>query len=300
MSRHDGPLAQALAYCSGITRRHSSTFHLGARLLPARQRQAVMAVYAACREGDDAVDECSNYEEGQRRLREWWQHIDRSYAGEADANEPLEVALSWLLEHYEIPLAAFRELYLGLEADLEGQTQTIVSLEQLMLYCRRVGGVVGWMVAPICGFDGGDQTLLQAMELGQAMQLTNILRDVGEDLAMGRCYLPTDMLAKHRVELCDLRAGRSSERYVGLLQELNSLARKLYRSGWQGIPKLHGSTGLAIGLAALNYEGILDRLEVNGYDNLSRRAYLTPMQRLALIPHAVLKVHRQRRALAGS
>lgn len=298
MRRQEERLTAALAHCAQVTRAHSSTFFLGSRLLPPRQRQAVMVVYAACREGDDSVDECSTYEDGRQRLAAWWKQIERSYAGKADRTDPLELALDWVLHHHDVPLSAFQELHLGLEGDLEGQS--ITTWDQLMLYCQRVAGVVGWMVAPICGFGGGEKTLQQALELGQAMQLTNILRDVGEDLEMGRCYLPASLLAKHQVELADLRAGKRNENYVVLLRELSSAARKLYRSGWQGIPKLHGSAKLAVGLAALNYEAILDRLEANDYDNLSQRAYLSPTQRLSLIPQTFIKVYGQRRLQAGS
>ena len=123
------------------------------------------------------------------------------------------------------------------------------------------------------------------------MQLTNILRDVGEDLRMGRCYLPRELLAKHGVTHSDLSAGVVTPGYVALLEELSEHASALYRQGWQGIPKLNGVAATAVGVAALNYEGILQKLRQNGFDNLTRRAYLRPVERLVLIPKAVYGVY---------
>lgn len=288
MRGSDTALKRALTYCDELTRRHSSTFYLGSRLFPAKQRQAISVIYAACRSGDDAVDEAASAQEGRERLAHWWGQIARAYAGTPQPGEPLELALTWVLTHYAVPQDAFRELYLGFLSDLE--PQPFEDLEALMLYCRRVAGVVGFMVAPIAGYRGGEATLLDALALGQAMQLTNILRDVGEDLARGRCYLPRALMERHGVTLDMLREGRVTDGYRALIEELVQLARKLYRLGWRGIPKLHGSAASAVAVAALNYEGILRKVQQNGYDNLSRRAYLKPLERAALIPRALYGV----------
>lgn len=286
--RGSDALKQALRYCDELTRRHSSTFYLGSRLFPAQQRQAVSAIYAVCRSGDDAVDEAASVAEGQERLARWWQGVERAYAGAPAPEEPLELALAWLLEHYEVPKEAFDELYLGFLSDLH--PQPFEELEALLLYCRRVAGVVGLMIAPIAGYRGGEATLQNALALGQAMQLTNILRDVGEDLLRGRCYLPQALLARHGVSLELLREGRVTDNYRSLLEELTALTRQLYRQGWRGIPKLRGPAASAVAVAALNYEEILRKLQQNGYDNLTRRAHLRPLERLALIPRAIYGV----------
>lgn len=282
-------LGEALAYCARLTREHSSTFYLGSSFFLPTERQAVRVVYAACRIGDDAVDESTSPDEARAALERWWGGIERAYAGVPRRHEPLELALTWVLERYNVPQHAFDELYLGFATDLA--FAPFKTLDELMVYCRRVAGVVGLMIAPIAGYRGGEKTLLDAVALGQAMQLTNVLRDVGEDLVRGRCYLPQALLAKHGVELAELRAGLVTAGYVALIQDLAHLARRLYRLGWQSIPKLHGVASTAVGLAALNYEAILDKLERNGYDNLSRRAHLKGLERLALIPRAVYGVY---------
>jgi 15-cis-phytoene synthase len=282
-------LDNAISYCTKLTKDHSSTFYLGSRLFSAQERKAVSVVYAVCRSGDDAVDEAANYSLAFDNLRSWWENVERSYTGQPRANQPLELALTWVLENYDVPKQAFEELYLGLDSDLRPQPYETV--EDLMLYCRRVAGVVGWLIAPIAGYRGGDETLVHALALGQAMQLTNILRDVGEDLEKGRCYLPRDLLCKHSVNVNDLRAGRVNENYIALLEELADLTSQLYRQGWRGIPRLKGAGKTAVGVAALNYESILTKLRQNKYDNLTKRAHLKTFERIALIPRAVYSVY---------
>ena len=279
----------AILYCNALTKAHSSTFYLGSRLFAPQERRAVSVVYAVCRSGDDAVDEAPSGDVGRRRLDAWWGHVDRAYDGVIDIGQPLEVGLRWVLETYDVPKSALEELYLGLESDLSDQS--FETLEDLMLYCRRVAGVVGLLVAPIAGYSGGDETLACAVALGQAMQLTNILRDVGEDLERGRCYLPLELLDKHGVSQASLQDGVVSENYIALLEDLSHLTHRLYRLGWKGIPCLNGVAKTAVGVAALSYEGILHKLRQNSYDNLTRRAHLRTFERIALIPKAVYSVY---------
>ena len=279
----------ALETCTDMTRHHSSTFYLGSRLFFGEKRAAVTVIYAVCRAGDDAVDEAVDRDDARRRLQAWWQGIERAYAGDPSPLEATEVGLRWVLDRYDVPRHAFEELYLGLASDLD--EVHVDDMDELMLYCRRVAGVVGWLIAPIAGYSGGEATLQRALELGQAMQLTNILRDVGEDLRRGRCYLPADLTEAYGVDLAELRAGHVSAGYRALIEDLAERAHALYRSGWNGIPKLHGIAATAVGVAALNYEGILRKLRQNDYDNLSRRAYLRPLERLVLIPRAVAGVY---------
>jgi 15-cis-phytoene synthase len=282
-------LEEAIGYCTRLTRDHSSTFYLGSRLFSQPERRAVSIVYAVCRSGDDAVDEAPNYSLAFDHLRLWWEHIERAYSGQPRANQPLELALSWVLANYNVPKQAFEELYLGLDSDL--RPSPYETIDDLMLYCRRVAGVVGWLIAPIAGYRGGEETLKYALALGQAMQLTNILRDVGEDFEKGRCYLPKELLVKHNVNVNDLRSGVVNQNYIALLEELAEIASQLYRQGWCGIPRLKGAGKTAVGVAALNYESILTKLRQNNYDNLTKRAHLKTLERIALIPKAVYSIY---------
>ena len=284
----EGDVRAALDGCERLTRRHSSTFYLGSRLFGPTKRRAVSAVYAMCRTGDDAVDEAADAADAHVRLHAWWDGLERAYDGRPAPGRAAEIGMAWVLERYDVPKSAFEELRLGFESDLT--LTRVADTDELLLYCRRVAGVVGLMITPIAGYDGGDETLAAAVALGEAMQLTNILRDVGEDLGRERCYLPADRMAAYGVELEALRRGDVQERYVALIEELAGLAAARYRQGWTGIPKLHGVAGTAVGVAALNYEGILRKLRQNRYDNLTRRAYLRPLERIALIPRAALSV----------
>ena len=281
-------LERAFAACSRTTARHSSTFHLGARLFRGDRRRAVVSVYAACRMGDDAVDEASGPQDARARLDAWWEAIERAYDGVPRDDAAIEVALTWAVRRFPIPRAAFAALRDGFETDLRGAR--FERHEELMTYAYQVAGVVGLLIAPIAGYRGGASTLKRAVALGQAMQLTNVLRDVGEDLRRGRCYLPAATLERHGVTLDDLRAGRVTPAYVALLDELAADARHLYREGWRGIASLSGGAAPAVAVAAWNYEAILRKIVQNGHDNLGRRAHLRPDERMTTIPRALLRL----------
>lgn len=262
---------------SAIIRRHSATFYYGSLLFRGEARKGAWAVYAACRIGDDAVDESAN---PLADLNEWWTGIERAYAGVP--REDWEVALTWALQRWDIPKQAFADMKEGFLADLN--PVRLETLEELYTYCYRVAGTVGLMIAPIGG--AGEAGRDAAIKLGQAMQLTNCLRDVGEDLALGRVYLPAELMRKYEVSLEDLRQGAISPRYIGLMRELAQEARRLYREGLAGLKHLKTGRG-AVALAALQYQGILDKLEMNGWDNLSRRASLSTYERVMLLPKAI-------------
>ncbi len=262
---------------SAIIRRHSATFYYGSLLFRGEARKGAWAVYAACRIGDDAVDESAS---PQADLNEWWAGIERAYAGVPRTD--WEAALAWALARWEIPKQAFADMKKGFLADLH--PVRLATLEELFTYCYRVAGTVGLMIAPIGG--AGEAGREAAIQLGQAMQLTNCLRDVGEDLALNRVYLPAELMRKYEVSLEDLRQGHISPRYIGLMRELAQEARRLYREGLAGLKHLKTGRG-AVALAALQYQGILDKLELNGWDNLSRRASLSTYERVMLLPKAI-------------
>ena len=279
----------ALQHCRELTRHHSKTFYFGSRFFPAVQREAVWAVYAACRQGDDIVDEPGG---GEAALEEWWLATRTALRGDpvglTGPAQPVPTALRWAASRYPLPEAAFHELYLGLQMDLrmDAGGTPYRTFNELELYCRRVAGVIGFMIAPISGYSGGEQTLEYALRLGQAMQLTNILRDVGEDLSRGRIYLPHNLMAHYGVSRATLEAGQVTPPYRALMRFLTQQARDWYREGRAGLPYLHGSGRLAVTAAARAYEGILDALEANDYDNFSRRAHVSGPRKLLMLPGA--------------
>ncbi len=283
-----GALSGAISYCRNVTSHHSKTFYFGSCFFPMQQRQAVWAVYAACRLGDDTVDELQG-QAARNALELWRERVQNAIAGSPDT-DPMAQALAWAAKQYPIQFDPFAELYLGLEMDLvQHRYQT---LEELLLYCRRVAGVVGWMITPIAGFDGGEATLERALKLGMAMQITNILRDVGEDLDRGRIYLPADLMQKYGVTERDLLERRVTPAYIALMRELDRIARDLYREGWKGLPHLHGTARIAVAVAARAYEAILGALELNGFDNFNKRASISGQKKLAMIPGVFLELRR--------
>lgn len=263
-------------------RRHSATFYYGSLLFRGEARKGVWAIYAACRTGDDAVDASSD---PKGELERWWEGVERAYR--ARPQKPWEHGLAWALERWEIPQAAFADMRQGFASDLEPLPPQ--TLAELLLYCYRVAGTVGRLVTPITGVrsgEGAKEAEEAAIKLGQAMQLTNCLRDVGEDLAMGRVYLPVEVMDRYGISPQDLRAKAVPQAYVGLMRELAAEARKLYREGLEGLRYLRQGRA-AIALAALQYEGILDKLERSGWNNLSSRASLKTYERLLLVPRAI-------------
>ena len=271
----------AVQHCRELTKAHSKTFYFGSRFFPPAQRRAVWAVYAACRRGDDIADEPGG---GEAALLSWWEDTRAALGGTPCTPHPVDTALGWAARHYALPSDAFHELYLGLQMDLSGHEYR--EMADLELYCRRVAGVIGFMIAPICGYSGGERTLDYALRLGQAMQLTNILRDVGEDLARGRVYLPSRLMAEYGVTLAMLQAGQVTPPYRALMRRLSQQAREWYGEGRTGLPYLHGSGRLAVTAAARAYEGILDALEANDYDNFRRRAHVSGPRKLLMLPGA--------------
>lgn len=260
-----------------VLRDRSATFYFGSLLFPREERKGVWAVYAACRLGDEAVDGPGG---GRKALEAWWQGVERAFRGTPLAE--WERGLAWALDRWPVPREAFAHMREGFILDLRPvrmQTEA-----ELMRYCYQVGGTVGRMISPIAG--GGEEVEEKAILLGQAMQLTNILRDVGEDLARDRVYLPAELLEGFGVELAHLQSGRITPEYRRLMAYLEERARALYREGLKGLGGLRVGKA-AIALAALQYQAILDKLRLSGYDNLRRRAHLKPWERLGLIPRAL-------------
>jgi phytoene synthase len=270
--------------CRLLTRRHSSSFYLASLLFPPARRQAVWAVYAACRQGDDIVDEM-HPAEAAPALAAWHARITGALKGEG-GSEPVSRALARAADAYGIRQEPFDGLHAGFLMDLSGQRYE--NLDELLLYCQRVGGTVGCMVLPVAGAgEAGADVVEAATRLGTAMQLTNVLRDVGEDLARGRVYLPSDLMDRHGVTVEDLRRGFVTSGYEGLLRELADLADRLYAEALPATRSLEPTSRLAVTAAAAFYRAIGESLAGSGWDNLNRRASVTTSNKLRLLPRAI-------------
>lgn len=272
----------ALAYCAQIVRQHAKSFYFCSHFLPLKKRLAMFAIYALCRTLDDIVDEAPSGQETkvQQELNTWRKRLDLLYSDEP-VEEPILVAMRSVLAEYPVKKVLFEELIAGLEMDL--YKQTYQTFEQLRLYCYRVASTVGLMGSEVFGYADAS-ALPKAEALGIAMQLTNILRDVGEDLAMGRIYLPSDELAQFDYQVSDLKAGRLDPRFIRLMQFQVKRARQFYQEADAGIPLLQPDSRLTVLAASRLYGGILQAIEYNNYDVFTRRASLSLAAKLMRLP----------------
>lgn len=273
----------------GYFARHSRTFSFASLLLPTAERRLVREIYAFCRFTDDLVDGEPERTGGRAsvsrayRTLDAWEHLCRTaYEGDA-TGIPLVDAVMGDMARRRIPFALAAELIAGVRMDVEPRRYR--SLEDLRRYTYRVASVVGaWLTQ---AFGVRDPWVLErAHALGHAMQLTNIIRDVGEDLALGRVYLPADRMAAHdlsRTSLVRMRAGGAlGAGYAALLEELMAEADAHYELAREGIPHLPASFQRPVAVAAETYRGIQDRVRANGYDNLNRRAYTSRRRKIVL------------------
>lgn len=255
-------------------RQYAKTFYFASHVLPRAKREAAYAVYAFCRRADNIVDDAGNDPAAQRQavvlladLRDELHHV---YDGPADS--PRWSALRATVRTFGIPRVYFLDLLRGVEMDLlKSRFATFAELEE---YCYCVASVVGLIMARIFG-SCSPEALRHASDLGTAMQLTNILRDVGEDLRMDRIYLPQDELTRFGVSESDLRAGHAMGSLRALLEFQATRARSYYRSAGPGIAMIpdDGSRFCAELMSTL-YGRILDVVETNRYDVFTRRAHV--------------------------
>lgn len=269
------PVSQAL------TRRSASNLALAFVLLPAPRRAAMAALYAFCREVDDVADEDAVPVDARRRaLDDWREDLHRASTG-APPRHAILRELQPHLETYRLPLDCFEDILAGCEMDLDHSRYPDWS--ELELYCHRVAGAVGLLSIRIFGCQHPG-CAAYAEALGQAFQLTNILRDVREDAARGRIYLPQTELARHQVTEADILAGRYSPRYRALAAAVADRARQRYREAAAARPAADLRALIAAELMGAVYWGLLGRLAARDYDVFAGpRVRLSRLTKLALI-----------------
>jgi 15-cis-phytoene synthase len=255
---------------------HGKTFHFAARFFPVQYRQAVVSLYAFFRTLDDLVDERGaswNAKEVRCELERWQTWLCADCASPAP-QEPLGTLLATLLHAYQLPVTLFLDFLDGLFSDLD--QQEFQQVHELYRYCYQVAGTVGLAMAYVLG-ERSEQALTAARELGIAMQLTNILRDVGRDLATGRIYLPQEELTRFgfsRIQFLHLYQQHQgpNERFRQLMYFQIQRARSFYRKGLSGVWLLAPECRPPILLAGRLYQRILTEIERRQYDVLRERA----------------------------
>ncbi|MGE0802139.1 MAG: presqualene diphosphate synthase HpnD [Lautropia sp.] len=268
-------------YCQDTAARSGSSFYYSFLFLPPPRRRAITALYAFCREVDDVVDEIRDPAVAATKLGWWRGEVDRLYAGEP--THPVTRALQPHLAEYGIARRQLVEIIDGMQMDLE-QTRYL-DFTGLRLYCRRVAGVVGELSASIFGYQD-PQTLRFADELGLAFQLTNIIRDVGEDARVGRVYLPADELQRHGFAVHQVLAARTADQdsaaFRALMREQVARARSHYRTAFALLPEVDRRAQRPGLIMAAIYSALLDEIERDRYRVLSQRISLTPLRKLWL------------------
>lgn len=281
--------------CRQITAKYSKTFYLGTRLMAEAKRQAIWAIYTWCRRTDELVDGPQASLTTPETLDDWERQLESLFAG-----HPLtetDVALVDTLQRFPIEIQPFRDMIAGQRMDLyRSRYQTF---EELNLYCYRVAGTVGLMSEAVMGVDARSSTTPwsaatqhpteEAVALGIANQLTNILRDVGEDARRGRIYLPLEDLALFEYTEEDLFRGVVDDRWRALMQFQIHRARKYFTESQTGISRLSPDARWPVWSALMIYSKILDAIEANGYDVFNKRAYVPNTGKLLCLPIAWLR-----------
>lgn len=275
-------LDRAYAHCRLVHRWHGRTFYLATNLLPADSRRHVSALYSFARYADDIVDE----PEWAGRRDEALDHMRRRF--EADfargaSTHPLLAATIDTMQRFELGMAPFDRFFASMERDLHHTP--FADWSALLHYMDGSAAVIGEMMLPILRPTDLAAAAEPARELGRAFQLTNFLRDLGDDLRRGRVYLPTDEMAHFGAE-ADLRAQRVTPAFVALMRFQIDRARKLYLAAEPGMRQLHGRSAACVQLAARMYGAILSDVERQGYDVFTRRARVSPLRRTELLLRA--------------
>ncbi|MEM1368481.1 MAG: 15-cis-phytoene synthase CrtB [Cyanobacteria bacterium P01_H01_bin.15] len=289
-------LSESYEYCRKVTAEYSKTFYLGTLLMPPAKRKAIWAIYVWCRRTDELVDGPQARLTTTETLARWEAQLESVFAGQP-IDDP-DVALTDAIQRYPLEIQPFRDMIAGQLMDLrQNRYQTF---EELETYCYRVAGTVGLMSCSVLGlakktavpWSGDQKSQLpkeEAIALGIANQLTNILRDVGEDVQRGRIYLPLEDLARFGYTEDELLKGVVDERWCALMKFEIERARQFYKHAESGIQYLSRDSRWPVWCSLKLYQGILERIEKNNYDVFSQRAYVPQLRKILYLPATWLR-----------
>jgi len=262
-------------YCREKAAHSGSSFYYSFLFLPPERRRAITALYAFCREVDDAVDEPSDPSAARATLAWWRGEVEQLFAG--NPQHPVTRALAPMIEPFGITQARLSEIMDGMEMDLN--QSRYLNFAGLQLYCHRVAGVVGALAAGIFGYRNA-KTLEYAEKLGLAFQLTNIIRDVGEDARKNRIYLPLDELQEYGVTAADILNANHTESFVCLMRFQAERARRCYDEALAFLPAEDRRAQRPGLMMAAIYRALLDEIAGDNYRVLEQRTALTPIRKL--------------------
>ncbi len=271
-------------YCQEKCAKSGSSFYYSFLFLPPERRQAIMALYAFCREVDDVVDECSDLSLASTKLVWWRMEVQR--IAEKQATHPVGLALQVIAPGINLPSEQLLEIIDGMEMDL--QQSRYLDFKGLSLYCYRVASVVGLLAAEIFGYQDR-QTQKYAHDLGMAFQLTNIIRDVGEDARRGRIYLPMDELKQFNVPAADILNARYSDNFTALMQFQYERAQRYYEQAFALLPAVDRKNQRPGLIMAAIYRTLLEEIRGENFQVLHQRISLPATRKLWLAAKTWIK-----------
>lgn len=295
--RKEKALQLAYRRCEYVTQLFSKTFYTGTTLMREDARKHVWAVYAWCRRTDDLVDSpraLLNQETLKSDLQEWETRLEGIWQNQP--SDLFDLAMADTVRAYpKMSIQPYRDMIAGMVMDVPGLGQDrYENFEQLYLYCYRVAGTVGLMTLPILGAAEGyteEQAAAPAVALGIGLQLTNILRDVGEDLERGRIYLPQDEIKQFGLTEEDIFQCQVTPKYKEFMKFQIQRARDYYKLAEEGVPMLAPEARFAVQASLDLYSRILNVIERNDYDNFRKRAFTTKFEKLSILPNSYIKAY---------
>nr|QTZ19403.1 phytoene synthase 2 [Bixa orellana] len=280
-------LNEAYERCGEVCAEYAKTFYLGTLLMTPERRRAVWAIYVWCRRTDELVDGPNASHITPRALDRWEKRLDDLFEGRP--YDMLDAALSDTVAKYPVDIQPFRDMIEGMRLDL--YKSRYMNFDELYLYCYYVAGTVGLMSVPVMGIAPKSKATTEsvynaALALGIANQLTNILRDVGEDARRGRVYLPQDELARAGLSDEDIFRGEVTDKWRSFMKDQIQRARKFFDEAESGVAQLSAASRWPVWASLMLYRQILDAIETNDYDNFTKRAYVGKAKKFVSLPVA--------------
>lgn len=285
-----GLLSEAYDRCGEVCAEYAKTFNLGTMLMTPERRRAIWAIYVWCRRTDELVDGPNASYITPAALDRWENRLEDVFNGRPF--DMLDGALSDTVSNFPVDIQPFRDMIEGMRMDL--RKSRYKNFDELYLYCYYVAGTVGLMSVPIMGIAPESKATTEsvynaALALGIANQLTNILRDVGEDARRGRVYLPQDELAQAGLSDEDIFAGRVTDKWRIFMKKQIHRARKFFDEAEKGVTELSSASRFPVWASLVLYRKILDEIEANDYNNFTKRAYVSKSKKLIALPIAYAK-----------
>ncbi|KAL3845060.1 hypothetical protein ACJIZ3_002463 [Penstemon smallii] len=280
-------LSEAYERCREVCAEYAKTFYLGTLLMTPERRRAIWAIYVWCRRTDELVDGPNASHITPTALDRWEARLEDIFKGRPF--DMLDAALADTVSKFPVDIQPFRDMIEGMRMDL--WKSRYKNFDELYLYCYYVAGTVGLMSVPIMGIAPESKATTEsvynaALALGLANQLTNILRDVGEDARRGRVYLPQDELAQAGLSDDDIFAGKVTDKWRSFMKKQIERARKFFDDSEKGVAELSPASRWPVMASLVLYRQILDQIEANDYNNFTKRAYVGKAGKILALPIA--------------